>query len=84
MRKALISQGFSVWHLNRPQHLVGAGGFEPPKSKTTDLQSAPFGHSGTLPYLVIHWSWWTDATFFQKFAVLSASRSHFAPKNITP
>ena len=21
MRKALISQGFSVWHLNRPQHL---------------------------------------------------------------
>ena len=33
--------------------LVGAGGFEPPKSKTTDLQSAPFGHSGTLPYLVL-------------------------------
>ena len=32
--------------------LVGAGGFEPPKSKTTDLQSAPFGHSGTLPYLI--------------------------------
>jgi len=25
MRKALISQGFSVWHLNRPQHLVGEG-----------------------------------------------------------
>ena len=33
--------------------LVGAGGFEPPKSKTTDLQSAPFGHSGTLPYLIV-------------------------------
>ena len=30
--------------------LVGEGGFEPPKSLTTDLQSAPFGHSGTLPY----------------------------------
>ena len=30
--------------------LVGEGGFEPPKSSTTDLQSAPFGHSGTLPY----------------------------------
>ncbi len=29
--------------------LVGEGGFEPPKSLTTDLQSAPFGHSGTLP-----------------------------------
>ncbi len=34
------------------QDLVGAGGFEPPKSLTTDLQSAPFGHSGTLPYLL--------------------------------
>ncbi len=33
--------------------VVGAGGFEPPKSKTTDLQSAPFGHSGTLPYAIL-------------------------------
>ena len=32
--------------------LVGAGGFGPPKSLTTDLQSAPFGRSGTLPYLI--------------------------------
>ncbi len=32
--------------------LVGAGGFGPPKSVTTDLQSAPFGRSGTLPYSV--------------------------------
>ena len=31
--------------------LVGEGGFEPPKSVTTDLQSAPFGHSGILPYV---------------------------------
>ena len=30
--------------------LVGRGGFEPPKSVTTDLQSAPFGHSGIFPY----------------------------------
>lgn len=29
--------------------LVGKGGFEPPKSTTADLQSAPFGHSGTYP-----------------------------------
>ena len=29
--------------------MVGADGFEPSKSLTTDLQSAPFGHSGTLP-----------------------------------
>ena len=30
--------------------LVGEGGFEPPKLEATDLQSAPFGHSGILPY----------------------------------
>ena len=29
--------------------MVEEGGFEPPKSTTTDLQSAPFGHSGTHP-----------------------------------
>ena len=31
--------------------MVGEGGFEPPKSLTTDLQSAPFGRSGILPYM---------------------------------
>ena len=31
--------------------LVGEGGFEPPKLKAADLQSVPFGHSGTLPYV---------------------------------
>ena len=42
--------------------LVGAGGFEPPKSETTDLQSAPFGHLGTPPYEIVEtWSWWTDS-----------------------
>ncbi len=48
--------------------LVGEGGFEPPKSLTTDLQSVPFGRSGTLPYkkpaikkpYADFWSWWTD------------------------
>ena len=30
--------------------LVGEGGFEPPKSVTTDLQSAPFDRSGIPPY----------------------------------
>ncbi len=29
--------------------LVEDGGFEPPKSLTTDLQSAPFGRSGNPP-----------------------------------
>ncbi len=31
--------------------LVGRDGFEPSKSLTADLQSAPFGHSGTYPYM---------------------------------
>ena len=32
--------------------LVGEDGFEPSKRNATDLQSAPFGHSGTLPYSI--------------------------------
>ena len=31
--------------------MVGRGGFGPPKSVTADLQSAPFGRSGTYPLL---------------------------------
>ena len=38
-------------HLHRS--LVGEGGFGPPKSVTTDLQSAPFGRSGIPPYSVV-------------------------------
>ena len=34
-----------------PQKMVGRGGFEPPKLIAADLQSAPFGHSGTYPYV---------------------------------
>ena len=33
----------------REAFLVGESGFGPLKSVTTDLQSAPFGRSGTLP-----------------------------------
>ena len=32
--------------------MVGRDGFEPSKSLTADLQSAPFGHSGTYPHLL--------------------------------
>ena len=32
--------------------MVGGEGFEPSKSKTADLQSAPFGHSGIHPLTV--------------------------------
>ena len=34
--------------------MVGESGFEPLKSVTTDLQSVPFGRSGTLPYLLVY------------------------------
>ncbi len=34
--------------------LVGDDGFEPSKLKATDLQSAPFGRSGNLPYSVLN------------------------------
>ena len=42
--------------------LVEGDGFEPSKSSTADLQSAPFSHSGTLPYWgeARFWSWWAD------------------------
>ena len=42
-RKTVTPDGVTVF-------LVEEGGFEPPKSVTTDLQSAPFGRSGTPPY----------------------------------
>ena len=30
---------------------MGGGGFEPPKRYAADLQSAPFGHLGTRPFM---------------------------------
>ena len=33
--------------------LVGEDGFEPSKRNAADLQSVPFGHSGTPPYAVV-------------------------------
>ena len=39
--------------INVRDDLVEEGGFEPPKRNATDLQSAPFGHSGTPPYEVV-------------------------------
>ena len=33
----------------QPKFRMGRGGFEPPKAEPTDLQSVPFGHSGTSP-----------------------------------
>ncbi len=31
------------------EEVVEGGGFEPPKAEPSDLQSDPFGHSGTPP-----------------------------------
>ena len=42
-----MSDGMSFW--GRVE--MGRGGFEPPKVKPTDLQSVPFGRSGTYPIL---------------------------------
>ena len=33
--------------------VVDGGGFEPPKAELADLQSAPFGHSGTRPNIYL-------------------------------
>ena len=55
----LREEGFGFPPKTKTEHLsilcllVGGGGFEPPKSLTTDLQSAPFGHSGNLPYSLV-------------------------------
>ena len=32
---------------------MGESGFEPLKAQLTDLQSAPFGHSGIPPYILL-------------------------------
>ncbi len=34
--------------------MVEGGGFEPPKAEPSDLQSDPFGHSGTPPGELCH------------------------------
>ena len=51
-------------------------GFEPSKSSTTDLQSAPFGHSGTHPYDILTRNYYAITgdkmqAFFQIVSVLS-------------
>ena len=48
------SSDYPIHHKTAPYKgccfVVGRGGFEPPKSKTSDLQSDPFGRSGICPY----------------------------------
>ena len=40
---------FSIFNIVK---VVEGGGFEPPKAEPSDLQSDPFGHSGTPPILL--------------------------------
>ena len=49
MKTARKSSGLRLQSL-RPHMLVGEDGFEPSKRNAADLQSVPFGHSGTPPY----------------------------------
>ena len=52
-------KGHTLWYV---LFVVGRGGFEPPKSKTSDLQSDPFGRSGICPYSIfLLWSRWLDS-----------------------
>ena len=44
-----------------PRWMVGEAGFEPAKSWTTDLQSAPFGRSGIPPRRLAYYSMGTMA-----------------------
>ena len=39
---------------NSQKLVVEGGGFEPPKAEPSDLQSDPFGHSGTPPLKTWH------------------------------
>ena len=50
MQKYKEKHDFMHCFLHKSRVLVGRGGFEPPKSKTSDLQSDPFGRSGICPY----------------------------------
>jgi hypothetical protein len=44
--------------------VVEGGGFEPPKSLTTDLQSVPFGRSGIPPGMILQLHTLIDASLF--------------------
>ncbi len=57
-----------TWHL--ALDLVGRGGFEPPKASPTDLQSAPFDHSGISPV-------WCECACYQALWCVSCCWVYF-------
>ena len=52
-QKSIVAAGFdaAISIQNAALRMVGRAGFEPAKSETADLQSAPFGHFGIYPFL---------------------------------
>ena len=46
----VVKSARSTIQPDRASCLVGEDGFEPSKRNAADLQSVPFGHSGTPPY----------------------------------
>ena len=54
LAKSRLSNPSTTTKIRRPEGLrifvVGEDGFEPSKRNAADLQSVPFGHSGTPPY----------------------------------
>ena len=73
--------------------VVGRGGFGPPKSVTADLQSAPFGRSGTYPYIYINliiniWSWRLESNpqpaDYKSAALPIELRQHYPIKKMVP
>ncbi len=55
-----------------PLILVEGGGFEPPKAEPSDLQSDPFGHSGTPPkeHAILRQRPWSVNPFFSRIPYL--------------
>ena len=47
--------------------MVEGGGFEPPKAEPSDLQSDPFGHSGTPPHQAIPNYWYPIKPMLNKY-----------------
>ena len=67
--------------------MVGREGFEPPKSKTKDLQSSPFDRSGTDPkqnFECISENTISDVSDFLEFQVPNIVWSHLSDLNWWP
>ena len=52
-------KGLTLLYQTYSCYMVGRDGFEPSKTESADLQSAPIGRSGTYPHK--KWSWWSES-----------------------